>query len=350
MHTLRFASKGPTAARSEIPTDYRPMEAKSVPTLPEGSAWQYEPKWDGFRCLAFRNNGTIELRSKSGQSLGRYFPEIVESLSRIKAKRFVLDGELVIQTGRAVSFDDLLQRIHPAKSRVDKLAKETPASYVLFDLLLSDTGENLTGKTLPARREKLLNFQQKYLRDFKNIAVTPSTESPVEARSWLTSSLTQFDGVIAKRTDMPYQSGNRLGMVKVKHKRTADCVVGGFRYGANSKEVGSLLLGLYDEYGEFHHVGFTSTIGWAEREKLTKLLERLTAESSFTVNIPGAPSRWSTERNAEWVPLKPQLILEVQFDQVSNGRFRHATKLVRWRPDKSPNQCTLEQIEKQNKR
>lgn len=349
MNTLRFASKGPTAARSDIPMDYRPMEAKSVPTLPEGSAWLYEPKWDGFRCIAFRNNGSIELRSKSGQSLGRYFPEIVESLSRIKAKRFVLDGELVIQAGRAVSFDDLLQRIHPAKSRVERLSKETPASYVLFDLLLSDTGENLTGKSLPARREKLLQFQQRYLREFKDIVVTPSTESALEAKRWLISSDNHLDGVIAKRTDMPYQSGNRLGMVKVKHKRTADCVIGGFRYGANSKEVGSLLLGLYDESGELHHVGFTSTIGWEEREKLTRLLEKLKTENSFTINVPGAPSRWSTERSADWVPLKPQIVLEVQFDQVSNGRFRHATKLIRWRPDKLPVQCTLEQIEKQTK-
>jgi len=327
-----------------IPLDYAPMEAKSVASLPEGGAWQYEPKWDGFRCLAFRDGDDVHLRSKSGQPFERYFPEIVAAVAALPAKRFVLDGELVIPEGDAVSFDLLLMRIHPAASRVQKLAREHPARYVAFDLLVDANGRSLVDLPLTERRDALERFAARAFAKAPAFRLSPATRSRTDVDRWLASLGDRIDGVVAKRIDVAYRSGDRTGMQKYKPVRTADCVVGGFRYGAKSRTVGSLLLGLYDDDGLLHHVGFTSNIPREQREALTTKLEQLVAAPGFTGRAPGGPSRWSTERSGEWEPLRPKLVAEVRYDHVSGGRFRHGTAFVRWRPDKSPRQCTLAQI------
>lgn len=329
---------------AKLDLSYAPMEAQLVTDIPSGGGWQFEPKWDGFRCLAHRDGDDIELISKNGQPLGRYFPEVVATLEKLTAKRFVIDGELVIPEGKSLSFDKLQQRIHPAESRIKKLSHETPATYILFDILITDTDELVTEKPLSERRALLEKFAGKFLRDTKNIVITPMTVDRDVAEEWLTKQKVVLDGLIAKRTDLGYQSGTRKGMMKIKHKRTADCVIGGFRYGTNSKLVGSLLLGLYDSAGELHHVGFTSGMAGIDKKALTAQLEKLAAEQSFTMNAPGGPSRWSTTRSTEWQPIKPELVIEVQFDHMTGGRFRHGTKLLRWRHDKKPSQCTFEQL------
>ena len=323
---------------------FPPMEALSVDTIPEGQNWQYEPKWDGFRCLAFRDGGQVELQSKSGQALTRYFPEIVDALGAVKATRFVLDGEIVVPRDRAFSFDDLLQRIHPAASRVKKLAQETPALFIAFDLLVDENGTVLTGKLLPDRRKRLEAFAKKFLRGHKSIRLSPATVRLADAKKWLKQVGATLDGIVAKRVDVAYQSGNRHGMQKIKNFRSADCVVGGFRYNEGKRIVGSLLLGLYNDAGLLDHVGFTSALKAEEKKALTKKLEKLIAPPGFTGDKPGGPSRWSTKRSAEWQPLKPRLVVEVCYDHFSGGRFRHGTRLLRWRPDKAPRQCTLEQV------
>ena len=327
-----------------IKHSYPPMEAKSVEQLPSGDAWQYEPKWDGFRCLAFRDGDRIELQSKSGQPLARYFPDVVEALLKLKPKQFVLDGEIVVPIKGRFSFDDLLMRIHPAASRVQKLAKETPAKLIIFDLLVDDRGKVLVDEVLSTRRKKLDALAKKYFAKNKSIELSPCTSDLKIAKDWLAGAGVDLDGVIAKRADMPYQSGNRHGMVKVKRLRTADCVVGGFRYASEGKVVGSLLLGLYDDKGLLHHVGFSSSFKADEKPALTRKLEKLIKPPGFTGNAPGGPSRWATERSAEWQPLAPKLVCEIRYDHFTGGRFRHGTKFLRWRPDKKPAQCTMDQI------
>jgi ATP-dependent DNA ligase len=319
------------------------MEARVVDELPVGPQWQYEPKWDGFRCLCFRDGASVELRSKSDQSLARYFPELVEALLAVPARRFVLDGEIVIPTSDGLSFDALLLRLHPAKSRVEKLSRETPAALLVFDLLADADGEDLTGRPLSERRARLETFAAKWLRGAPSIMLSPATRRLAQARSWL-AGRAGTDGVMAKRLDLPYASGERTAMEKIKRKRTADCVVGGFRYASKGKVVGSLLLGLYDDDGLLHHVGFTSSFSRAERARITPELEALAGGSGFTGRAPGGPSRWSTERSGEWVPLDPVLVVEVQYDHFTSGRFRHGTKFLRWRPDKAPTQCRLTQV------
>jgi len=323
---------------------YPPMEAKSVAQLPTGTDWQYEPKWDGFRCIAFRDGDGVDLQSKSGQPLSRYFPELVEALLKLKPKQFVLDGEIVVPVEGRLSFDDLLMRIHPAASRVQKLAKEHPAILIVFDLLVDERGKSFVEGMLPERRKKLDAFAKKYFAKHKSIELSPATGDLKVAKGWLAGAGGDVDGVIAKRLDVPYQSGNRNGMVKVKRLRTADCVVGGFRYASEGKLVGSLLLGLYDEEGLLHHVGFTSGIKAADKPALTKKVEALIKAPGFTGRAPGGPSRWSTERSAEWKPLAPKLVIEVQYDHFTGGRFRHGTRFLRWRPDKKPAQCLMEQV------
>lgn len=326
---------------------YPPMEAKSVAQLPAGDTWQYEPKWDGFRCLAFRDGDQIDLQSKSGQPLGRYFPELVEALLKLKSKQFVIDGEIVVPIKGKFSFDDLLMRIHPAASRVQKLAKETPSQLIVFDLLVDDRGKSLVESTLSDRRKKLDAFAKKYFAQdarHKSIELSPETKDLKIAKSWLAGAGGDVDGVIAKRLDLPYQSGNRHGMVKVKRLRTADCVVGGFRYASEGKLVGSMLLGLYDDKGLLHHVGFTSSFKASDKPALTKKLEKLIKPPGFTGRAPGGPSRWSTDRSAEWKPLATKLVIEVQYDHFTGGRFRHGTKFLRWRPDKKPSLCLLDQV------
>ena len=329
-----------------IKPPYPPMDALLVSEIPAGANWEYEPKWDGFRCLAFRDGKNIELQSKSGQSLGRYFPEIVAALLKLKASKFVLDGELVIPVKGGLSFDDLLQRIHPAASRVTKLSLSTPAQFIVFDLLVDETGKPIYESPLSKRRQQLESFAKKHLAKNERLELSPKTNDIAIAREWLATTGIKLDGVIAKRLDLPYRSGERDGMQKVKRMRTADCVVGGFRYATKGKVVGSLLLGLYDKAGLLHHIGYTSSFNEAEKKELTKKLEPLIAPPGFTGNKPGGPSRWSTGKTSEWEPLKTKLVVEVQYDHFSGGRFRHGTKFLRWRPDKKPKQCGLDQVGK----
>ena len=321
-----------------------PMEAKSATEIPTGPEWEYEPKWDGFRCIVFRDGNSVELQSKAGKPLTRYFPEIVDAIEKVKAKQFVLDGELIIPRKAKLSFDDLLQRIHPAASRIAKLAAETPAKYVVFDLLVDEKAKSLVKDNLSVRRAALESFHRRFLAADEHVLLSRSTGDLDVARSWLDKLRGQLDGVIAKRLDQPYLSGERA-MQKIKNMRTADCVVGGFRYGTGSKLVGSLLLGLYDDKGRLDHIGFTSSIAASSRAALTKKLEKLIQPPGFTGSTPGGPSRWSTDRSTKWEPLKPALVAEVQFDHFTGGRFRHGTKFLRWRPDKDPRQCTMTQVE-----
>jgi len=316
------------------------MEALLAAELPEGSGWQYEPKWDGFRCLAQRDGDKAELISKNGKPLGRYFPEVLEVIASINRERFLLDGELIIPVGDALSFDALQLRLHPAESRVRKLAAATPAEIMLFDLL-SLGGDDFADQPLSKRRSALETFVE--VLNEPKLKLSPATTDRDTALEWLERSGGALDGVIAKRLDQPYKSGERA-MVKVKPERTADCVVGGFRYAEKKPVVGSLLLGLYDDQGLLDHVGFTSAMPADERERLTADLEKLIQPPGFTGSAPGGPSRWRTERTAQWQPLKPVLVVEVKYDQVTSRRFRHGTALLRWRPDKDPKQCTFDQL------
>jgi ATP-dependent DNA ligase len=320
------------------------MEATAVQTIPGGEGWLFEPKWDGFRCLAFRDGSRVVLQSKSGQPLGRYFPEIVEALAALRVERFIVDGEIVVFTEGRLDFDALLQRIHPAASRIRKLAAETPTTFLVFDLLVDGEGTHV-GETLERRRERLEAFAGRLPADGL-IRLSPATRERETAERWMRElGAGGLDGVVAKRLDATYRSGERTAMQKVKRLRTADCVVGGFRYARSSREVGSLLLGLYDEAGLLHHVGFAASFTTAERRALTPIVEGLIEPPGFTGNAPGGPSRWSTERSSEWQPLRPALVCEVRYDHFSGGRFRHGTKFLRWRPDKAPAQCTYEQLE-----
>ncbi|MFL5593027.1 MAG: ATP-dependent DNA ligase [Gemmatimonadaceae bacterium] len=325
---------------------FPPMEALSVAEIPEGPDWQYEPKWDGFRCLAFRDGKTVSLQSKAGQPLGRYFPEIVDYFRGLAPSKFVLDGEILVPVDGDLSFDDLLLRIHPAASRIDKLSKETPASFIAFDLLVTERGTLLTGKPLRERRPKLERFADRFFGGDNGVMLSPATTKLKTVRRWFDSVGGGLDGIVAKSLSEPYRSGERVGMVKVKQLRTVDCVVGGFRYASKGKLVGSLLLGLYDDDGLLHHVGFCSGLTTERRKELTPKLERLIKKPGFTGQAPGGPSRWSTERSAQWQPLAPKLVVEVQYDHYTGGRFRHGTRFVRWRPDKSPRQCSLDQVER----
>lgn len=320
-----------------------PMEARTVDALPTGAEWAYEPKWDGFRCIAFRDGDEVELRSKAGKPLGRYFPDVIEALRGLGARRFVLDGEIVVPFGDRLSFEQLLQRIHPAASRVQRLADETPAVFIAFDLLLSNRGGPLTARPFDVRRDRLESFADRFFGD--RVRLSPHTPDRDRAARWLAGGEDGLDGVMAKRLDLEYRAGERTAMVKVKRLRTADCVVGGFRYASAGGVIGSLLLGLYDGGGLLHHVGFTSSFSHDERRALTPELERIAGGQGFTGRSPGGPSRWSTRRSEEWVPLETKLVAEVRYDHFSEGRFRHGTRFERWRPDKRPDQCTLAQLE-----
>jgi ATP-dependent DNA ligase len=333
----------PSALKSlAVPLGIEPMEAKLVAELPEDPGWQFEPKWDGFRCLAFRAGAEVDLRAKSGKPLARYFPEVVAMLKGLRQPQFVVDGELAISIVGTLSFDALQMRIHPAESRIKKLAVETPAALILFDMLLDAKGKSLIDLPLTKRRAALETF---YMATGKveGLKLSPYTLDRDKAQAWLEERQASIDGVVAKRVDGPYLPRERA-MLKVKRLRTADCVVGGFRYASGSRKVGSLLLGLYNDEGKLDHVGFTSTISNAERPALTKKLEALVEPPGFTGKAPGGPSRWSTERSGEWEPIKPKLVVEVRYDHVTGDRFRHGTKLIRFRPDKAPRQCTFEQL------
>jgi ATP-dependent DNA ligase len=350
---------------------YPPAEAKSVKDLPRESGWLYEPKWDGFRCVAFRNGNEVVLQSKAGQPLDRYFPEIVAALRVLPARKFVLDGEIIIRRGKGLDFDALLQRIHPAASRVQKLSQETPATYMVFDSLLDTKAKSLTAKPLSARRKVLEAFAAEYFSAGTTnrkttrkqstpskaaagrIYLSPATANFATAEKWMREGVASgWDGVIAKRLDCEYKSGERTGMVKIKRIRTADCVVGGFRWARKGGEVGSLLLGLYNSAGELDHVGFSSSFTREERKKLKPILKPLIAKNNqggFSGKAPGGPSRWTKDdRDTEWTPLSPKLVGEFQYDHFSGRRFRHGTKFLRWRPEKKPDQCTMEQVTGRN--
>jgi ATP-dependent DNA ligase len=328
-----------------IQPPYPPAEAKSVKEIPADAGWLYEPKWDGFRCLAFRDGKEVVLQSKAGQPLGRYFPELVAALRDLRVKQFVLDGEIIIRSDGALDFDALLQRIHPAASRIRKLSQETPSTYLVFDLLVDEKGRSFTSQPLSRRRMVLQEFADRF-KDNQRLMLSPATGDIKNAQGWMEQGAsTGLDGVVAKRLDCEYTSGERTGMVKIKRIRTADCVVGGFRWAQKGGEVGSLLLGLFNHEGQLDHVGFSASFSKEARKKLKPILKPLIGGPGFNGKAPGGPSRWAREdRNTEWFPLKHRLVCEVQYDHFSGGRFRHGTKFLRWRPDKEPKQCTMEQV------
>jgi ATP-dependent DNA ligase len=271
------------------------------------------------------------------------FPRISRRVGTLQIEIVRLDGEICVPAQSGFSFDALLQRIHPAASRVQRLATETPAIYVVFDLLAGEDGCSLLSQPLEERRRQLEQFAAAFF-DTDSVRLSPATPNLAQARKWLAKTGATLDGIIAKRRDMSYRSGERDGMQKIKNFRSADCVVGGFRYAASGEVVGALLLGLYNAKGLLDHVGFTSSIAAADRPELTKRLERLIEPPSFTGNAPGGPSRWNRGKENVWQPLKPDLVVEVSFDHVSSRRFRHGTKFLRWRPDKAPKQCTMDQL------
>jgi ATP-dependent DNA ligase len=286
----------------------------------------------------------VKLQAKSGRPLTRYFPELVEAVRQLKPQTFILDGEIVVRANGSFSFDSLLQRIHPAESRIKTLSVETPAMLIVFDLLVSADNRSLVDLPLSERRQALEHFFASQVRGTTHIRLSPATTKVTKTKNWLTRAGTMLDGVVAKRLNVEYRSNDRTGMQKIKNYRSADCVVGGFRYGEGTRLVGSLLLGLYDNRGLLHHVGFTSAIKRDAKAKLTKKLASLITPPGFTGRAPGGPSRWSTKRSGEWEPLKPKLVVEVCYDHFADERFRHGTTLLRWRPDKAPRQCTFDQL------
>lgn len=316
-----------------------PMLARLEDEIPAGEGWRYEPKWDGFRAIVFRDGDQIEIASRNGQPLARYFPELLEAFARDLPERCVVDGEIVVAGKKGLDFDALLQRVHPAESRIRKLAQETPASFVAFDLLALG-GEDLRPLPFAKRRATLARA----VRVSDEVHLTPQSEDPKVARRWfMRFEGAGLDGVVAKRAELPYVEAERV-MVKVKHRRTAECVVGGYRH-AKQGGIGSLLLGLYDEDGTLHYVGHTSAFSAKERKALVGFLAPFEGGRSFGAGrAPGGPSRWTRGESTEWVPLAPKLVCEVAFDHLQGERFRHATQFLRWRPDKKPTECTFSQL------
>jgi ATP-dependent DNA ligase len=302
-----------------------PQLARSAKALPTGDGWSYEPKWDGFRCIAFVDDGDVELQSRNGRSLTRYFPELA-----FMAGRYVLDGEIVVfGADGQPDFDLLGQRIHPAKSRVNMLASKTPARFIAFDLL-EHGGESLLELPQEERRDRLEAIVD------KPVDLTPTTRDPAEAEPWLHGA----EGVIAKQVTAPYRPGERVGMVKIKRVRTIDAVVRGWRPGKAEGTLGALILGAYGSDGELHEIGHSSGFTAKEKRELpAKLAPYETGERGS-----GEPSRWSQGRDLEWIGLRPELVVEISFDHMSNGRIRHNAKVLRWRDDKSPTDCTLDQL------
>lgn len=320
-----------------------PMEARAVQTIPKGNQWLYEPKWDGFRCIAFRDGDDVLMQSKSGQPLERYFPEIVDALKALSAKQFMLDGELAIELDGRLDFDALLQRIHPAASRIKKLSLQTPARYHVFDILEDPAKGDVHALPLEQRRTILEAFDAKYLKRNDSIEISPVTSDYQQAEKWLQGGMAWFDGVIAKKAASPYRFGERDAVAKVKRLYTADCVVGGFRLAKDGKAVGSLLLGLYDDDGLLHLVGFVGSMTATERGRAAQLLKPIEGGAGFTGAQPGGVSRWGS-RDTEWHPVASKVVVEVNFDHVTKRRFRHGARFVRWRPDKDPRQCTMDQL------
>ena len=342
----RTVPPGGTAVSLPLKLSYAPMEAEIASRASGRRRVAVRAQVGRVPRLAFRDGDVGPAAEQGGQAAGPLLPRRGRvARSRSGAARFVLDGEIVIPVAGRLSFDELLLRVHPAASRVRTLVAAHRARLVVFDLLVDERGRSLVELPLEQRRRRLEAFAEKFLGDDDSVVLSRATRQVRTARGWLADgSGGDLDGVMAKRLDLPYRSGERDGMVKVKRRRTADCVVGGFRYGSRGSGIGSLLLGLYDDDGLLHHVGFCSALDEDARRGLRERLERLRAPPGFTGRAPGGPSRWSTERSAQWEPLRPKLVVEVGYDHVSNGRFRHGTRFLRWRPDKAPRQCTLEQI------
>jgi len=317
-----------------------PMLSALEDELPVGEGWRYEPKWDGFRCIVFREGERLLLQSRKMQPLERYFPELLPALKGALPERAVVDGEIVVAGPRGLDFDSLQLRIHPAASRVQKLSKEIPASFVAFDLLAVGE-EDLRQRPHDERFSRL----GKVLRQDSRIFLTPQTSSAEEARRWFVEyEGAGMDGIIAKRGSQVYAPGERV-MVKVKHSHTADCVVGGYRVHKHGG-IGSLLLGLYDDRGVLHYVGHTTSFSATQRRgELLEMLKPLEGGESFGQGrTPGAPSRWSSGKELSWIALRPELVCEVTFDYMQGDRFRHAVGFLRWRTDKAPSQCTFDQL------
>ena len=321
-----------------------PMLAEAQDDIPSGPGWRYEPKWDGFRTIIFRDGDEVFFNSRKGLPMQRYFPEVAERFKQLLPQRCVIDGELIIAGDKGLDFDSLQLRIHPAASRVAKLSKEIPAGFVAFDLLaLGD--EDWRHKPFIERRAKLLEV----CPIEPDLFPTPETADLATATEWFN----QFegaglDGVIARREELPYLQGERV-MVKVKHHRTADCVVGGYRDGTRPDTVGALLLGMYGDDGTLHHIGHTSTFTVKGKRELKDLVKPYEGGTSFGEGrTPGAPSRWSGGKDLSWVPLRPELVCEVKFDYLQGGRFRHGATFVRWRTDKAPRDCSYQQLEPPN--
>jgi ATP-dependent DNA ligase len=342
------------AMRLPVMPPVAPMLAKAARQLPAGDHWMYEPKWDGFRCIVFRDGDEVELGSRNERPLTRYFPEILDPLRRWLPQQAVVDGEIVIATDNGLDFDALLQRIHPAASRVNMLAETTPASLVVFDVLA--LGErDLRPVPLRERRELL---EQALSGAAPPIHLTPTTTDASVAADWFTRfEGAGLDGVVAKPTELPYREGERV-MVKVKHERTCDCVVAGFRWHKSGGVVGSLLLGLYDDNGVLHHVGVTASFTMARRQELVGEIapfrmddlaghpwERWAVPADGAGRVPGAPSRWNAGKDLRWEPLRPELVCEVAYDHLQGDRFRHGTTFHRWRPERDPSGCTYDQLE-----
>jgi ATP-dependent DNA ligase len=330
-----------------ISPEYAPMEAELTSELPSGDGWIYEPKWDGFRCLAFRDGDEVDLRSKAGKPLTRYFPEVAENLGGVGARRFVVDGELVIPVGGQLQFDELLLRLHPAASRVKKLSAASPAHLIVFDLLADERGKDWTAEPLARRRSALEKFFSRYLERHPRVHLSPCTDDVELARRWLAGAMGGLDGVMAKDTGASYATGERTAMRKVKRLRGAECVVGGFRWAKSGSDVGSLLLGLYGSDGDLHHVGFCSAFNAKTRAEATERLTAIRGGAGFTGRAPSGQSRWRKEGTGQWEPVRPEVVVEVEYDHFSGGRFRHGTRFVRWRPDKPPETCRIEQVEKE---
>jgi ATP-dependent DNA ligase len=307
-----------------------PQLARSAKELPEGDGWVYEPKWDGFRTIVFRDGDEVYLQSRNGKPMNRYFPEVVEAVGQMDNERLVMDGEIIVVVDGIQEFDLLGQRIHPAESRVRMLSEKWPAAYVAFDLL-AEGDESLMESPLAERRERLLKAVG------KPIEVTPATDDREAAAVWLTG---HSEGVVAKKADSPYLPGERSPMVKIKRVRTADLVVAAFRFGKEEGTLGSLILGAYDDDGDLHVVGHTSGFKAKEKREFLEVLEpHRTGERGS-----GEPSRWKSDEELVWEGLRPELVVEVNFDHITGNRIRHGAKFVRWRQDKDPRECTLEQL------
>ncbi len=326
-----------------------PMLAKLEREIPRGEGWRYEPKWDGFRALVVREGEDVRIWSRDGRPPERYFPEILPTLRDAFPDGSAVDGEIVLAGPDGLDFDALQQRLHPAASRVKLLSERTPASFVAFDLLAAG-GEDLRSTPLAERRARLIAILGAEVSDQlpvgrTTVLLTPQTDDHEEAERWFERlERIGLDGVVAKRADLRYVPGERV-MVKVKHRRTAECVVGGYRLAKSGDGVGSLLLGVHDDAGILHYIGHTSSFTAGERRELLERLRPLEGGHSFAEGrTPGGPSRWSGGRDPSWVPLEPKLACEVAYDHLQGDRFRHATTFLRWRPDQKPRDCTFDQF------